>query len=44
MLTSGAVDFLMDSAHQGNIRIETPELTLPYTTPDASHFRTEGWV
>jgi len=44
VLVSGALDFLMESAYRGNVRIETPELTLPYTTPNASHFCTEGWA
>ena len=44
VLVSGALDFLMSSAFGGNIRIETPELTLPYSTPNASHFCTEGWA
>ncbi|MBI1358559.1 MAG: hypothetical protein GC160_29840 [Acidobacteria bacterium] len=44
VLVSGALDFLMESAFRGNVRIETPQLTLPYLTPNASHFCTEGWA
>lgn len=39
LLTSGALDFLMDSHHQRGIRIETPELAnLSYKAPANSGF------
>ena len=43
LLTSGVLDFLMESILQGNRRIETPELRVAYQTPNQSHFCREGW-
>ncbi len=43
LLTSGVLDFMMESVLQGNRPIETPELTVEYRTPNASHFCREGW-
>ena len=39
LLTTGALDALMRSRHEGNIRIETPYLRIPYqpSTVDSIH-------
>jgi hypothetical protein len=44
LLTSGILDFVMESVFQGNREIETPELNVAYLTPNASHFCREGWT
>lgn len=38
LLTSGALDFLMESLHQGR-RIKTPELKTPYRAPARAYFQ-----
>jgi hypothetical protein len=44
MLTSGILDFGLESRIQGHRKLETPELAaVRYQTPDASHFCTKGW-
>jgi len=43
LLVSGILDFMLDSVQQGNKVIETPQLDVPYQTPNASHYCTEGW-
>lgn len=44
MLTSGMLDFALESRFQGYKRLETPELAqVRYQTPNASHFCTTGW-
>jgi hypothetical protein len=44
MLTSGILDFGLESRIQGYKKLATPELErVRYRTPDASHFCAEGW-
>jgi hypothetical protein len=44
LLTSGMLDFGLESRIRGHERIETPELAkVQYQTPNASHFCEEGW-
>ena len=44
MLTSGILDFALESRIQGYKKLETPELArVRYQTPNASHFCKEGW-
>ena len=44
LLTSGILDFALESRIQGYRKLETPELAkVRYQTPDASHFCTKGW-
>ena len=44
MLTSGILDFALDSRVQGYRKLETAELAkVRYQTPNASHFCTKGW-
>lgn len=44
MLTSGMLDFLLESKLQGNIELHTPELgKVRYRVSPASHFSTTGW-
>jgi hypothetical protein len=44
LLTSGILDFVLDSRIQGHKKLDTPQLArVRYQTPDASHFCTEGW-
>jgi hypothetical protein len=44
MLTSGILDFALESRIQGYKKLDTPELArVRYQTPDASHFCTTGW-
>jgi hypothetical protein len=44
MLTSGMLDFLMESRVQEYGKLDTPELArVRYQTPNASHFSTTGW-
>jgi len=44
MLTSGILDFALESRFQGYKRLETPELAkVRYQTPDASHYSATGW-
>ncbi|MFN3325996.1 MAG: hypothetical protein ACK5AZ_21060 [Bryobacteraceae bacterium] len=38
LLTSGALSFLMESAHQGHKRLETPMLKIAYRAPARSYF------
>ena len=38
LLTTGALSFLMESWHQGQIRIETPMLDIKYRGPEKSYF------
>jgi hypothetical protein len=44
MLTSGILDFALESRIRGHRRLDTPELAkVRYQTPDASHFCFKGW-
>lgn len=44
MLTSGILDFGLESRFRGYIKLDTPELaTVRYQTNSASHFSTKGW-
>ena len=44
MLTSGILDFALESRIQGYRKLDTPELArVRYQTPDASHFCGKGW-
>jgi hypothetical protein len=44
LLTSGVLDFALESRIQGYKKLETPELAkVRYQTPNASHFCTKGW-
>ena len=44
MLTSGILDFALESRMQGYKKLETPDLArVRYQTPNASHFCKEGW-
>jgi len=44
MLTSGILDFALESRFRGYRRLDTPELAkVRYQTPDASHFCVKGW-
>ncbi len=44
MLTSGILDFALESRIQGYKKLDTPELAkVRYQTPDASHFCAKGW-
>lgn len=44
MLTSGILDFALESRFQGYKKLDTPELArVRYQTPNASHFCTKGW-
>ena len=44
MLTSGILDFALESRIQGYKKLDTPELAkVRYQSPDASHFCTKGW-
>lgn len=44
MLTSGILDFALESRIRGYRKLETPELAqVRYQTPNASHFCTKGW-
>jgi hypothetical protein len=38
LLTTGATSFLMESAHQGQKRIETPLLNIKYRAPKNSYY------
>jgi hypothetical protein len=38
LLTTGALSFLMESAHQGHKRLETPMLRVAYRAPAESYF------
>jgi hypothetical protein len=38
LLTSGALSFLMESWHRGQVRIETPMLDIAYRAPEASYY------
>lgn len=44
MLTSGILDFALESRFQGYKKLDTPQLAqVRYQTPNASHFCTKGW-
>jgi len=44
LLTSGILDFALESRVQGHRKLATPELAqVRYQTPNASHFCTQGW-
>ncbi|HUQ90836.1 MAG TPA: hypothetical protein VM120_04075 [Bryobacteraceae bacterium] len=44
MLTSGMLDFALESRIRGYKKLETPELArVRYQTPNASHFCNKGW-
>ncbi|HYI93993.1 MAG TPA: hypothetical protein VEX68_10650 [Bryobacteraceae bacterium] len=44
LLTSGILDFALESRIQGYKKLETPQLAqVRYQTTDASHFCTKGW-
>jgi hypothetical protein len=44
MLTSGILDFALESRIQGYKKLDTPQLAqVRYRTPDASHFCNKGW-
>jgi hypothetical protein len=44
MLTSGILDFALESRIQGYKKLDTVELAkVRYQTPNASHFCTKGW-
>ena len=38
LLTSGALSFLMESWHRGQVRIETPALNIRYKGPEQSYY------
>ena len=38
LLTTGALSFVMESAHRGHERIETPMLTVAYKAPQKSYY------
>jgi hypothetical protein len=44
MLTSGILDFSLESRFQGYKKLDTAELAqVKYQTPNESHFFTKGW-
>lgn len=44
LMTSGILDYALESRIQGYRRMETPQLAqVRYQTPNASHFCTKGW-
>ncbi len=44
MLTSGILDFALESRIQGYKKLDTPQMAqVRYQTPNASHFCTKGW-
>jgi hypothetical protein len=44
MLSSGILDFALESRIQGHIKLSTPQLAqVSYQTPNASHFCSLGW-
>lgn len=44
MLTSGLLDFVLESRLENYKKLETPQLAaVQYQTPNASHFFTKGW-
>ena len=44
LLTSGILDFALESRFQGYKKLDTPQLAqVRYQTPNASHFCTTGW-
>lgn len=44
LLTSGILDFALESRIQGYKKLDTPQLAqVRYQTPNASHFCTKGW-
>lgn len=44
MLTSGILDFALESRIRGHQKLDTPELAgVRYQTPNASHFCMKGW-
>jgi len=38
LLTTGALSFLMESAHRGHERLETPAVRVSYTAPAQSFY------
>lgn len=43
LLTSGVLDYLMESRHRGNIRIETPDLAVRYKPAEGPCYCGKGW-
>jgi hypothetical protein len=44
LMTSGILDFSLESRFQGHKRLETPQLLqVKYQTPNVSHFCTDSW-
>jgi len=43
LLTSGMLDYLMESRHRGHARIETPELAVRYRPAEGPCYCTKGW-
>jgi hypothetical protein len=41
LLTSGMVIGGVESLHQGQVRVETPEMDVRYTSPNVSFYWTE---
>lgn len=45
LLTSGMLDFALESRFRGYAKLDTPQLAqVRYRTPDRSHFCTKGWT
>ena len=42
LLVTGALDALMDSRHQGHVRVETPHLAIQYSAPESPPIRSTG--
>lgn len=43
LLTSGMLDFLMESCHRGHVRLETPELGVRYRPAEGPCYCQKGW-